>query len=102
MFMSSAVECRTISFSPSTTVPLDMLSPTRSSAQTILKSVVATASTVLQESASTSAEHKEESNELDESEPLKKKFKDDTETEVSLSDAILRRSSSHLGGERGR
>ena len=59
-----------------------MLSPSRSSAQAILKTVVTTASTVIQENASTSVEHKEESNDADDSEPLKKKFKDDSETEV--------------------
>ena len=62
-----------------------MLSPTRSSAQTILKAVVTTASTIIQESASTSVEEKEESNDTDDTnEPVKKKFKDDTETEVSV------------------
>jgi hypothetical protein len=42
-----------------------MLSPTRSSTQTILKAVVTTASTMLQESASASVEQKEESNEAE-------------------------------------
>ncbi|CAF1494441.1 unnamed protein product [Adineta ricciae] len=62
-----------------------MLSPSRSSAQAILKTVVTTASTIIQENASTSVEHKEESNDTDDSEPLKKKFKDDSETEVESS-----------------
>jgi hypothetical protein len=61
-----------------------MLSPTRSSAQTVLKAVVTTASTILQESASTSVEQKEESNDADDNEPVKKKFKDDTETDVNI------------------
>jgi hypothetical protein len=68
-----------------------MLSPTRSSAQTILKAVVTTASTVFQESASTSVEQKEESNDTDDNEPSKKKFKDDTETEVNIEELF------HLG-----
>jgi hypothetical protein len=59
-----------------------MLSPTRSAAQTVLKAVVTTATTVLQES--TSVEQKEESNDADDTEPLKKKFKDDTEVEVRI------------------
>jgi len=63
---------------------LDMLSPTRSSTQTILKAVVTTASTMLQESASASVEQKEESNDADDTEPVKKKFKDDNETEVNI------------------
>jgi hypothetical protein len=63
---------------------LDMLSPTRSSTQTILKAVVTTASAMLQESPSTSVEQKEESNDGDDTEPVKKKFKDDTETEVNI------------------
>ncbi|CAF3672314.1 unnamed protein product [Rotaria sordida] len=62
-----------------------MLSPTRSSAQTILKAVVTTASTVIQESTRTITEQKEESNDADDSEPSKKKFKDDTEVEVETS-----------------
>jgi hypothetical protein len=60
-----------------------MLSPTRSSAQTVLKAVVTTASAILQENASTSGEQKEESNDADDNEPVKKKFKDDSETEVN-------------------
>jgi len=63
---------------------LDMLSPTRSSTQTIIKAVVTTASTMLQESASASVEQKEESNDADDTEPVKKKFKDDNETEVNI------------------
>jgi len=63
----------------------DMLSPTRSSAQTILKAVVTTASTILQESTSTSVEQKEESNDTDDNEPEKKKFKNDNETDVETS-----------------
>jgi hypothetical protein len=59
-----------------------MLSPTRSSAQSILKAVVTTASTVIQESASTSVEQKEDSSDVDDNEPARKKLKDDTETEV--------------------
>jgi hypothetical protein len=59
-----------------------MLSPTRSSAQAILKAVVTTASAVLQES--TSFEQKEESNDSEDNEPVKKKFKDDAETEVNI------------------
>ena len=43
-----------------------------------------TASTILQENASTSVEEKEESNDADDNEPVKKKFKDDTETEVNI------------------
>ncbi|UJR30942.1 hypothetical protein I4U23_018454 [Adineta vaga] len=62
-----------------------MLSPTRSSAQAILKTVVTTASTILQESASTSVEQKEDSNDADDNEPLKKKFKDDSDIEVDSS-----------------
>ncbi|CAF1009472.1 unnamed protein product [Rotaria sordida] len=62
-----------------------MLSPTRSSAQTILKAVVTTASTVIQESTRTITEQKEESIDADDSEPSKKKFKDDTEVEVETS-----------------
>jgi hypothetical protein len=61
-----------------------MLSPTRSSTQTILKAVVTTASTMLQESASASVEQKEESNDADDTEPVKKKFKDDNEAEVNI------------------
>ena len=64
-----------------------MLSPTRSAAQAVLKAVVTTASTVAQEStgasASASIEEKEESNDVDDEEPAKKKFKDDSETEVN-------------------
>ncbi len=62
-----------------------MLSPTRSSAQAILKAVVTTTSAVLQESTSTSVEQKEESNDTDDNEPEKKKFKNDNETEVETS-----------------
>ncbi|CAF5119440.1 unnamed protein product [Rotaria sp. Silwood1] len=62
-----------------------MLSPSRSPTHTILKAVVATASTVIQESTSTIVEQKEESNDADDNEPLKKKFKDDTEVEVETS-----------------
>ncbi|CAF2630729.1 unnamed protein product [Rotaria sp. Silwood2] len=62
-----------------------MLSPSRSPAQTILKAVVTTASTVIQESTSVIVEQKEESNDADDNEPLKKKFKDDTDVEVETS-----------------
>ena len=66
---------------------LDMLSPSRSSAQAVLKAVVTTASTIAQEStgasASASIEEKDESNDVDDDEPAKKKFKDDSETEVN-------------------
>ena len=61
-----------------------MLSPTRSASQTVLKAVVTTATAVFQESASTSVEQKEESNDGDDNEPLKKKFKDDSETDVRI------------------
>ncbi|CAF4558887.1 unnamed protein product, partial [Rotaria socialis] len=67
---------------------LDMLSPTRSSAEAILKTVVTTVSTILQESTSAIAERKEESNDADDSEPSKKKFKDDTEVETSAAKTI--------------
>ncbi|CAF3467437.1 unnamed protein product [Rotaria socialis] len=65
-----------------------MLSPTRSSAEAILKTVVTTVSTILQESTSAIAERKEESNDADDSEPSKKKFKDDTEVETSAAKTI--------------
>ena len=70
---------------------LDMLSPTRSTSQALLKNVVTTVASALQDSASasTSIEHKEESNDADDQEPSKKKFKDDTESEVrSLSPGL--------------
>lgn len=63
---------------------LDMLSPTRSSSQALLKNVVTTVAGALRDSASasTSIEHEEESNDADDQEPSKKKFKDDAESEV--------------------
>lgn len=61
---------------------LDMLSPTRSAAQAVLKNIVATTAAALQETASTTMEQKEDSNDADNDEPMKKKFKDNTETEV--------------------
>ena len=61
-----------------------MLSPTRSSTQTIIKAVVTTTSGVLQEGASTSVEHQEAPHEIDDVEPLQKKFKADNEIEVTI------------------
>lgn len=60
-----------------------MLSPSRSPTQSLLKAVVTTATSVLQESTSASVEQKEDSNDNDDIEPSKKKFKDDKETEVN-------------------
>ncbi|CAF0949455.1 unnamed protein product [Adineta steineri] len=73
-----------------------MLSPTRTSAQAILKAVVTTTSTILQESTSTSAEQKEESNDADDNEPSKKKFKDDTTTEVESSIETTSTTTTHV------
>ena len=48
----------------------------------MLKTVVNTAASILQQQASTSTEEKEEAADADNEEPAKKKFKDDAETEV--------------------
>lgn len=63
-------------------IVLDMLSPTRLATQAVLKNIVATTAAALQETTSTTMEQKEDSNDADNDEPMKKKFKDDTETEV--------------------
>ena len=68
---------------------LDMLSPTRSSAQALLKNIVTTVAANLQDSASTSIEHHEESNDADDQEPSKKKFKDDPESEVRILTSLM-------------
>ena len=74
---------------------LDMLSPTRSAAQAVLKNIVATTAAALQETASASMEQKEDSNDGDDDEPVKKKFKDDTATEV-IRLSFLKQRSDHF------
>ena len=50
----------------------------------MLKTVVNTAASILQQHASTSTEEKEEATDANNEEPAKKKFKDDPETEVRM------------------
>lgn len=59
-----------------------MLSPTRAAAEAVLKNIVATTAAALHENASATMEPKEDSNDGEDDEPAKKKFKDDTQTEV--------------------